>query len=156
MDIDKWLAVKILKYLYDHKEFYFPFRIVCEKCPPGSDFTDIEPEEWEKVSINDSYEKFQLHEDLQNLDNDTTELMAKGFIETITNQSLEKHVYALAKNYRKQWQRDLCESEKIEEYGLNEFIGGKVDAFEDCLYLIRKYSGLPDSENLIFIEYEDK
>jgi len=28
---------------------------------------------------------------------------------------------------------------KIEEYDLNEFINGKADAFEDCLYLIREY-----------------
>lgn len=70
------------------------------------------------------------------------------------NKKLEEHIYILAKNYREQWQKDLCASEKIEEYGLNEFLGGKADAYEDCLYLVRKYRGLPDSENSIFVEYD--
>jgi len=45
----------------------------------------------------------------------------------------------LAKNYRKEWNEKLWESAKIEEYDLNEFINGKADAFEDCLYLIKEY-----------------
>lgn len=155
MNINKELAVKILKYLYDHKEFYFPFLVVSEGYPLRDDFIEIEPSEWEKVKADGLYKKFQLHENLQNLDEDTTKLMAKGFIETITNRSLEKHIYALAKNYRREWQENLCDSEKIEEFGLNEFIGGKADAYEDCLYLIRKYRGLPDSKNSIFIDYDE-
>ena len=78
-------------------------------------------------------------QNLQNLYKQTTELMARGFIEKITNQSLEKDISKLAENYRKEWREELWESEKIEEFGLNEFIGGKADAYEDCLYLIRKY-----------------
>ncbi|PIZ87621.1 hypothetical protein COX93_00480 [Candidatus Nomurabacteria bacterium CG_4_10_14_0_2_um_filter_30_12] len=46
----------------------------------------------------------------------------------------------LAKNYRADWKEELWESENIEEYGLNEFIGGKADAYEDCLELIKKYT----------------
>lgn len=72
------------------------------------------------------------------------------------NSKLERLIYMLAENYRKHWKEVLCESESIEEYGLNEFIGGKADAFEECLYLIRKYSGVLDSENSIFIKYENK
>lgn len=52
---------------------------------------------------------------------------------------LEKNISELAKNYRTDWKEELWESEKIEEYGLNEFIGGKADAYEDCLDLIKKY-----------------
>ncbi|PIT93249.1 MAG: hypothetical protein COU06_00945 [Candidatus Harrisonbacteria bacterium CG10_big_fil_rev_8_21_14_0_10_38_8] len=52
---------------------------------------------------------------------------------------LEKEIAILAKNYRSYWKEELWESEKIEEYGFNEFIGGKADAYEDCLDLIKKY-----------------
>jgi len=52
---------------------------------------------------------------------------------------LEKEISKLSKNYRVDWKEELWESEKIEEYGLNEFIGGKADAYEDCLGLIKKY-----------------
>lgn len=51
----------------------------------------------------------------------------------------QKHLSELAKNYRGHWQKELCESENIEAYGLNEFIGGKADAFEDCLDLLEKH-----------------
>lgn len=53
-------------------------------------------------------------------------------------QLLEKEISVLAKNYRADWKENLSENEKIEAYGLNEFIGGKADAYEDCLYLIKK------------------
>lgn len=53
-------------------------------------------------------------------------------------QLLEKKIAVLAKNYRADCKEDLRGSEKIEEYGLNEFISGKADAYEDCLELIKK------------------
>lgn len=52
---------------------------------------------------------------------------------------LEKNIAELSKNYRAEWKEELWESEKIEEYGLNEFIGGKAEGYEDCLDLIKKY-----------------
>lgn len=140
MDISRELAIKILKYLDQHEDFYFPFLVVNkEYSSEDDDFVEIEPVEWETIESDKNYKTFQLWENLQNLHDNTLELLVAGFIETITKQSLEKHIYALAKNYRKEWQKDLCASEKIEEFGLNEFIGGKADAYEDCLYLIRKY-----------------
>ncbi|KKR62838.1 hypothetical protein A2643_00710 [Candidatus Nomurabacteria bacterium RIFCSPHIGHO2_01_FULL_39_220] len=66
--------------------------------------------------------------------------MSKGFIEKITNESLEKHIAELAKNYRKEWKEELSESAKIKEYGFNEFIDGKAEAYEDCLEIIREYN----------------
>ena len=44
----------------------------------------------------------------------------------------------LAKENRSLWKREMCESEDIEKYGLNEFVGGKADAYEDCLDLLKK------------------
>lgn len=52
---------------------------------------------------------------------------------------LELEIAELAKNYRAAWREELWESEDIEEYGLNEFIGGKADAYEDCLVILKKY-----------------
>lgn len=140
MDISRDLAIKILRYLDENKSFYFPFVVVCkEYSEEDEDFVEIESNEWKFVESDKKYQTFQLWENLQNLDTDTTKLMAKGFIEKIIDNSLKKHVEILAKNYRYKWNKKLCESEKIEEYGLNEFIGGKADAYEDCLYLIKKY-----------------
>ena len=140
MNISRRLAIKILKYLDQHKDFYFPFLVMNrEYSPEDDDFVEVEPNEWKMIVEDKNYKTFQLWENLQNLNEKTLQLMSKGFIEKITNESLEKHISELAKNYRNEWNKDLWESEKIEEYGLNEFIGGKADAFEDCLFLIKKY-----------------
>ena len=140
MDISRQLAIRILKYLDQHKDFYFPFLVMNkEYSEEDDDFVEIEPNEWEMIKEDENYKTFQLWENLQNLDERTLKLMTKGFLEEITNESLEKHIAILAKNYRKEWNENLCESAKIEDYGLNEFINGKADAFEDCLFLIGEY-----------------
>ena len=140
MDISRELAIKILKYLNQHKDFYFPFLVMNkEYTEEDDDFVEIEPNEWETIESDENYKTFQLWENLQNLDELTLKLMSKGFLEEITNELLENHISKLAKNYRKEWNAKLLESEKIEDYGLNEFIAGKADAFEDCLFLIREY-----------------
>lgn len=140
MKISKELAIKILKYLDQHKNFYFPFLVMCkEYTKEDEDFVEIEPDEWKMIASDDKYKTFELWEDLQNLYEDTIQLMAKGFLEKITGESLEAHIAELAKNYRKDWKEELWESEDIEEFGLNEFIGGKADAYEECLEMIKKY-----------------
>lgn len=53
---------------------------------------------------------------------------------------LEKEILVLAEKYRSDWKENLWESENIEEFGLNEFIGGNADVYEDCLGLIKKYT----------------
>jgi len=143
MKISRKLAIQILKYCEKHKDFYFPFVVVCkEYTPEDDDFVEIESNEWEMIESDESYQTFELWENLQNLDNDTTELLAKGFIEKITEKSLKAHITELSKNYRKEWKENLCESKDIEEFGLNEFIGGKADAYEDCSDLIKEYRNL--------------
>jgi hypothetical protein len=44
---------------------------------------------------------------------------------------LLKHLQQQAKEYRQQWKEELTESEDIEDYGLNEFIGGKAEVYEE-------------------------
>ncbi|KKR62837.1 MAG: hypothetical protein UU66_C0012G0014 [Parcubacteria group bacterium GW2011_GWB1_41_5] len=51
MDISRELAIKILKYLDQHPDFYFPFWVVCkEYTPEDDDFVEIEPKEWEMIA----------------------------------------------------------------------------------------------------------
>jgi len=140
MKISRELAILILRYLDSHPDFYFPFLVVCkEYTEEDDDFVEICPDEREVIESDERYQTFELWENLQDLHEDTTELMVKGFIEKITHNSLEKHIIQLAKEYRKEWKEELWESERIEEFGLNEFIGGKADAYEDCARLIKKY-----------------
>jgi len=103
------------------------------------DFVEIEPDEWKMIKSDTNYQTFELWENLQNLDEKTLRLMSKGFLEKITNKSLETQIATLARNYRKEWKEELWESDKIEEFGFNEFIGGKAEAYEDCLEIIKNY-----------------
>ena len=48
------------------------------------DFVEIEPNEVEIIEGDEIYQTFELWENLQDLHDDTTKLMAKGFIEKIT------------------------------------------------------------------------
>lgn len=133
------MAIKILKYCHKHKKFYFPFLVMCkEYSPEDDDFVEICPEEFEVIESDQSYKTFELWENLQNLYADTTRLMAKGFIEKITKDSVEKEILHLAKEYRKLWKEKLCESEDIETYGLNEFFGGKAEGFEEALEILKR------------------
>ncbi|MBU4339143.1 hypothetical protein KKB43_06385 [Patescibacteria group bacterium] len=139
MKITRKLAITILKYLDKNKDFYFPFLVMNQEyMVEDDDFVEIEPDEWEMIESDENYQTFELWENLQNLGKDTEELLAKGFIEKITDDSLESRIAELAKKYRKYWKKELCESEDMEAYGLNEFISGKADVFEDCLCIIKK------------------
>ena len=89
MDISRELAIKILKYLDHHENFYFPFLVVNkEYSPEDDDFVEIEPNEWKLIMEDKNYQTFQLWENLQNLDEETLRLMTKGFIERINNKKL--------------------------------------------------------------------
>ena len=101
---------------------------------------EIEPDEWETIEADPNYKTFQLWENLQTIDLFTTRLLAKGFIEKLTGQSLMARIEELARSYRAEWQVELCESEDIEEYGLNEYLGGKADAYEECFELMKEYN----------------
>ncbi len=85
MNISRKLAIQILKYCDKNKNFYFPFIVVCkEYSPEDDDFVEIEPSEWDVIESDPSYKTFQLWENLQNLEEETIKLLARGFIEKIT------------------------------------------------------------------------
>lgn len=140
MRISRELAIRILKYCNNNTNFYFPFLVVNkEYSEEDEDFVEIEPNEWKVIQGDSKYQTFELWENLQNLDKQTLRLMTVGFIEKITHNLLEYHLSRRAKSYRKYWKEKLL-SEKIEDYGLNEFIGGKAEGFEESLEIIKKYS----------------
>ena len=84
MKISRKLAIQILKYCEEHKDFYFPFLVMCkEYTPEDDDFVEVEFNEWEIIKGDKNYQTFELWENLQNLYEETIELMAKGYIEKI-------------------------------------------------------------------------
>lgn len=85
------MAIKILKYLYEHPKFYFPFLVMCkEYTPEDDDFVEIEPEERKLINEDKSYQTFELWENLNHLYEETLKLMAKWFIEKINKNSFKK------------------------------------------------------------------
>lgn len=85
MKISRKLAITILRYCSKNPDFYFPFLVMCkEYSPEDDDFVEICPSEWKSIEIDKIYQTFELWENLQDLGEDTTKLLAKGFIEKIT------------------------------------------------------------------------
>ena len=141
MDISRELAIKILKYLDQHSDFYFPFLVMNQEyTPEDDDFVEIEPNEWKNIEEDDIYQTFQLWENLQDLRKETLELMSKGFIEKITNESLEKEISGLAKECKRYSSKDMWLTHKVADYGENEFFAGKAEAYEDCLKLMKSFN----------------
>ena len=86
MKISRKLAIQILKYCHEHKDFYFPFLVMNQEyTEEDDDFVELEPDEWEMILKDEKYQTFELWENLQNLNEETLQLMAKGFIDKITS-----------------------------------------------------------------------
>ena len=142
MPITRSLALKIIKYLIDNPSFCFPFLVMCRGYgidADDNDFVEIVPEDDYEYLIEDStYDTFELWENLQNLNLQAFELLSKGFLEIILNENALSLIEKSAKDYRDLWKLDMCESAKIEEYGLNEFFGGKAEGFEESLEILKR------------------
>lgn len=139
MPITRELALRILKYLLDNPSFYFPFKIVCINFDEDDELYDIEfsQEIHDEILDNDEFKDFELVENLQNLDLETLQLMAKGFIEKIINNETVQYIANLAKECRSQYKEELWESTDSEQFGFNEYMGGKAEAYEECLELLK-------------------
>jgi len=142
MPIKRDLALKIIKYLLDNPSFYFPFLVMCKgyasDTSDNEEFFEIVPkDDYDNLIENPQYDTFELWENLQNLDLQTLQLLSKGFIEKITKEDTISQIEESAKGYRELWKLDLCESANIEEYGLNEFFGGKAEGFEEALGILK-------------------
>ena len=142
MKIKREQTIKIIKYLDENPNFYFPFKIICKDFKENSEYyqTDcLKGVDYKFIEKNKDLLNFYLEENLQNLYTETVELMAKGFLHKIEHEDILNKISNLAIEYRKSWKEDLLESSDIEEYGLNEFLGGKAEAYEDCIEIINKY-----------------
>ncbi len=142
MKIERKQVLKIMEYLNKNPNFYFPFKIICRDFKENSEYyeTDcLEEIDYEFIEKNTNLINFYLEENLQDLYPETIELMAKGFLDKIEHVDILNKISNLAIEYRKSWKENLCESESIEEYGLNEFIGGKADAYEDCVQILEEH-----------------
>ena len=142
MKIQREQVIRIIKYLEENKNFYFPFKIICEDLKENSEYCGadcLKEIDYEFIEKNKSLVNFYLEENLQNLYPETLELMVEGFLHKIEHTNILNKISNLAIEYRKSWKEDLWESPNIEEYGLNEFLGGKAEAYEDCLELLKKY-----------------
>ncbi|NCD10987.1 MAG: hypothetical protein EOL93_00415 [Epsilonproteobacteria bacterium] len=144
MPISRERALLIVKYLLDHPTFSFPFVLVCKgyasDASMDDDFVEIIPkDDYENLVENTHYDTFELWENVRNLDVETLELMSKGFVEKIIGNAIENELLDNAKKYRNLWKEELWESTDIEEFGQNEYFGGKAEGFEESLEIIQKY-----------------
>jgi hypothetical protein len=89
MKISRETAIKILKYCCEHKNFYFPFWVVCRGYgTENNGFVEVEPDEWKIIVKDKNYQTFELWENLQNLYEETLQLMSKGFLEKIQKETM--------------------------------------------------------------------
>jgi len=90
MDIDRDLAITILRYLDRKNITDFPFLVMCQEyTPEDDDFVEIEPNEWEMIEEDPIYQTFQLWETglgMNKLEEKTKQLLINAFIEKITRE----------------------------------------------------------------------
>jgi hypothetical protein len=134
MKIDKELAIKILKYQNQHKNFYFPFQIIRKDDAGEDDFVEIEPRQWKLINNYDKLEKFELRENLQNIFDETVELMAKGFIEKILDSEklVRNYIFYTTEGftYLPDSRSDMPDVENCQVLGWGSGINAE-DAFSD-------------------------
>jgi hypothetical protein len=58
MQIDKELAIKILKYQNQHKDFCFSFQVIRKDIESDDGFVEIEPSQWTSIKSADKFAKF--------------------------------------------------------------------------------------------------
>ena len=90
MDINRDLAITILRYLDRKNITDFPFLVMCQEyTPEDDDFVEIEPNEWEVIEEDPIYQTFQLWETglgMNKLEEKTKQLLINAFIGKITRE----------------------------------------------------------------------
>lgn len=89
MKITREQAVAILQYRRKNPDFYFPFDVMCQEVDQDNrdekdeDFIGVEPEDLDEEddTLPEWYQTFELRENLNNLDEETEMLLAKGFLD---------------------------------------------------------------------------
>lgn len=54
-------------------------------------------------------------------------------------ETAREKIENLAREYRALYKSEKWESEDIEEFGENEFFGGKLEAFEEVLEILKNF-----------------
>ncbi len=131
MKISRELAIQILKYCFENPDFYFPFLVMCkEYSPEDNDFVEVCYDEWENIQDDEIYKTFELWENLQNLRENTTELLAKWFIKKILNKEkvLKKYIFLTFEWFTQE--PNLNEIENVQMIWIWEWINSQ-EAFEN-------------------------
>lgn len=129
MKISRELAILILKYLNQNPKFYFPFLVMCQEyTPEDDDFVEIEPNERKNIKEDEIYQTFELWENLQDLKESTTELLAKWFIEKFSKHSKRKKFIFLTFEWFTK-EPNLEDIENVQMIWISEWITSK-EAFE--------------------------
>ena len=152
MKINRDLAIKILKYLDEHKDFYFPFSVMCKEFSKDNDFMEIEPKEWRNIVNDDTYQTFELWENLQNLDEETLQLMTKGFLEKIKNADTDDIVSKSALKSVKKYKIEITETLQrvvdVKAISKNDAIKKIAQQYKDEKIIL-------GGEDLIGVEFEE-
>lgn len=130
MKISRELALLILRYLKANPDFYFPFEVMCKEVDQNNreeydeDFIGVYPDDLDEEDndLPERYQTFELRENLNNLDEETVNLMARGFLRrmwaTDYNLMKLKQEYQRAEEQRKAIKKDP------------DFIGEDRDPYE--------------------------
>ncbi|CAC9655027.1 hypothetical protein [bacterium endosymbiont of Bathymodiolus sp. 5 South] len=142
MKITKERVLSTINYIKQNPNFYFPFKIMCLDFDEHHEMyeEDCLDFEYHEIKNDNLMVNFILVENLQNLLLETVELMSKGFFEKIEYMDALSEVSNLAQESRGRWKKELRKSEDIEIYGMNEFVSGKAEAYENCVRIIQQKS----------------
>lgn len=156
MKITRDQAIQILKYLREHPQFYFPFCVVNKEfSDEDSDFVEIYPQEWGEIDMDEKYQTFKLWENLQNLGYDTTELMAKGFLEKIFMSSESSFLFYTDEGltYQPESVSDTPDIENMQILGIMNGCNAR-EAFENLKF---DFPWLVDSsfDKVVAVELKD-
>lgn len=129
MKITRELVILILKYCSENPNFYFPFLVMCkEYIPEDEDFVEICSNEWKNIKEDEVYQTFELWENLQDVRQNTTELLAKWFIEKIlANSKIKKFIFLTFEWFTQE--PNLEDIENVQMIWIWEWINSKK-AFE--------------------------
>lgn len=80
MKINRKLALKILKYQFNHPKFKFPFLIMCkELSSEDDDFVEVWTENYKDLKKDKFYKTFELWENFSNYEEKSFKKIIKNF-----------------------------------------------------------------------------
>lgn len=126
------------------QDFYFPFEIICTNFNEDDELFEVNclDIETDYIYNNEQLSDFILVENLQDLYEETTKLMAKGFIDKMLNTDVISRISHLTNKAKVNLKENKLEFEKSEYCGFNEYLNGKVEGYEECLKILLESSNI--------------